>query len=100
MEAWITDQELQEALKIVNTAIEQRLSFDYKTSTLNFLETMSPKFSARFKRYAVPFLSAEYAHVSIKSVPDKAFLRVRNIGIKIVCEFETLRKDFLEITNQ
>ena len=26
MEAWITDQELQEALKIVNTAIEQRLS--------------------------------------------------------------------------
>ena len=54
MEAWITDQELQEALKIVNTAIEQRLSFDYKTSTLNFLETMSPKFSARFKRYAVP----------------------------------------------
>lgn len=24
MEAWITDQELQEALKIVNTAIEQR----------------------------------------------------------------------------
>lgn len=36
MEAWITDQELQEALKIVNTAIEQRLSFDYKTSTLNF----------------------------------------------------------------
>ena len=66
------------------------VSFQSMIYRLNNLGLISDKQKETFLLY----------QPTIKSVPDKAFLRVRNIGIKIVCEFETLRKDFLEITNQ